>query len=274
MILKIFSNIYLGLKGILTNKYLKPRQKIHLYIDYFKFILILIPVVIFKIKINKVGFKSFKYVVYTQNYITFFYIFNEIFCKSIYSPYKINTFLDLGANIGLTILWYKFFNPNLKVVAFEPDKYNYKILKKNIKANRLTNITVHDIALNDKKSQASFFTIFDNIQNLDSGLTLNQNFPYEKYKVKTDKLSSFISEPIDLVKMDIEGAEYQVFNDLFKTNKIKLIKNMVFEMHFFNKSQKEKLSTIINKLKKIGDVKCLENSEVTKVFHFSLTNYI
>jgi FkbM family methyltransferase len=241
MIKKIFSNIFLGLKGILLNKQLKPKQKSLLYIDYIKFTLILIPVIIFKIKIKKINIWSFKYTVYVQNYVTFFYIFNEIFCKSIYSPYKINTFLDLGANIGLSTLWYKFFNPNLKVIVFEPDKYNYKILLKNIKVNTLTNVKTYNIALCGKKGIMYFFTIFDNIQNLDSGLTLNQNFLHEKYKVKTDKLSNYIDGTIDLIKMDIEGAEYQVFDDLFKTNKINQVKNMVFEMHFFNKLQKKKI---------------------------------
>lgn len=274
MIKKIISNICLGLRGIFINKYLKPKQKIHLYIDYFKFVLLLIPVIVLKTKIDKVKIKPFKYIVYIENYITFFYIFNEIFCKAVYSPsYKINNFLDLGANIGLTTLWYKFFNPNLIVTAFEPDKYNYKILTKNIRINKLTHIKINKIALCNKKGATSFFTIHDNIQNLDSGLTLNQNFPHEKYKVKTDKLSNYINKPIDLIKMDIEGAEYQVFDDLFKTNKINLIKNIVFEMHFFNKSQKEKMIIIIKRLKKIGNIKCLENSKVTKVFHFSTNNY-
>lgn len=270
MIQKIISNIFLGIKGIFTNKFIKPKQKIFLFLDYIKFLIILIPVIIFKLKIKKIKIRSFNYTIYIQNYVTFFYIFNEIFCKVVYSPYKINTLMDLGANIGLTTLWYKFFNPNLTVTVFEPDKYNYKILIKNIKVNKLTNIKINNTALCNKKGEKSFFTIFDNVQNLDSGLTLNQNFPHEKYKVKTDKLSSYMNKPVDLVKMDIEGAEYQVFDDLFKTNKIENIKNMVFEMHFFNKLQKEKMSIILNKLKKIGEINCLENSKVTKVFNFSL----
>lgn len=271
MVRKIISNLYLGFRGIILNKHLKLKQKFLLFVDYFKFVLLLFPVFILKIKINEVNIKSFKYKVYIQNYITFFYIFNEIFCKAVYEPYKINNFMDLGANIGLVIMWYKFFNPNATVIAFEPDKYNYQILLKNIEANKLTNVKVYQIALSDKKEKAKFFTIFDDIQNLDGGLTLNQDLPNEEYIVMTDKLSNYINEndPIDLVKMDIEGGEYKVFNDLFESKKINQIKTMVFEMHFFNKKQEEDLFNIINNLNKIGEINSLENSKVTKVFHFS-----
>lgn len=269
MIKKILSNILLGLRGILFNTYISPKQKTLLYIDYIKFIILLTLVTIFKIKITCVKIWSFKYTIYIQNYVTFFYIFNEIFCKSVYTPTNIKTYYDLGSNIGLTILWYKFFNPNLIVYAFEPDKYNYRLLTKNIKSNKISKVKTYNTALSNKKGKALFYTIHDNIQNLDSALTLNQKYPYEKYTVDTDLLSSYIHSRVDLVKMDIEGGEYQVFHDLFKTNTILYIKEIIFEMHHFDKSQRDNSIKIINKLKKIGKISSLENSKVTTIYHFS-----
>jgi len=269
MILKIFSNVFLGLKGIYNNKRLWFWVKLLLYLDYFKLVIMLLLVITLKKKINSVRLWSFNYTIYVGNFVTFFYMFNEVFCKSVYSYFRINSFYDLGTNIGLVTLWYKYFNRNLKVVTFEPDKYNFKLLLKNIKANHLTNVTVHNIALYNKKSRASFFTIIDDIQNLDSGLTLNQDLPHKTYMVKTDKLSHYIDQNIDLVKIDIEGAEYAVFEDLFATGKINRLKNIIFEAHFFNQEQRQKLQILIRNLKKIGEIKELENSSLTTIFYFS-----
>ncbi|MCX6727159.1 MAG: FkbM family methyltransferase [Candidatus Shapirobacteria bacterium] len=268
MIQKIVFNIFFGFKGILLNKYISKKQKFFLLVDYIKFIFLLFFAYFFKKNIYKTRINSFNYTVYFENYITFFYLFNEIFCKVDYLPVKVHNYYDIGSNIGLTILWYKYFNPTLKVYAFEPDPKNYKNLNKNIKINHLDNVVTFPIALSDQKGLANFYVIHDNIQNLDSGLTLNLNLPHKCFKVKTDKLSKYITKNIDLLKIDIEGAEYIVFNDLFINNKIKYIKNIIFEAHFFNQIQKNTLEHLIVKLKKTGHIKKLENSQHTKVFSY------
>jgi len=265
---KVISNIFLGFKGIFYNQNLNKYQKFILYYDDFRFLFLLVLVYFFKKEIHSVKIESFDYTVYFGNYVTFYYIFNEIFCKEVYAPIKINSYVDLGANIGLSILWYKFFNQNLFVMAFEPDKNNYRYLRKNVTVNRLKDIHTYEIALSSKKGIAKFYTIIDDVQNLDSGLTLNQKLPYISYMVKVDALSNYIHTMIDLIKIDIEGAEYDVFNDLFKTRKIRFIKNLIFEAHFFNTVQKERLKKIVYRLKKIGTVKQLENSKFTNVFSF------
>lgn len=268
MLSKIVSNIFLGLNGIFFNKYLNIRKKYFLFFDYVRLLLILICVYFFKKKVTSVKIHSFNYKIFFKNYITFFYTFNEIFCKCVYRPIKISTFFDLGANIGLSILWYKFFNPQLKIVAFEPDRYSFKYLIKNLETNGITNTKLYNLALSNEKGETNFYAIIDDIQNLDSGLTLNQNLPYETYKVSTNRLSSFIVDKIDLLKMDIEGSEYQVFDDMFKNKKINYFNNIIFEAHFFNLEQKNKLKNIVEELIKIGKVECLENSKITKIFFY------
>lgn len=268
MIQKIVSNIALGFKGILTNKHLKKNQKFFLLIDYFKLIGQLFLVYFFGKKISVIKINSFKYTIYFENYITFFYIFNEIFCKEVYNPFLIKNYYDLGANIGLSVLWYKFFNPSLDIHSFEPNPKIYKYLIKNIKRNHLTNVFTYSVALSDKKGTSKFYAIKDNIQCLDSGLVLNQKLPYKSFDVKTEKLSGYINKKIDLLKIDIEGGEYKVFKDLFATKKIKYIKKIIFEAHFFNQQEKEILKKLIIKLQKIGYIKQLENSSYTKVYSF------
>lgn len=265
---KVIINVFLGLKGIFYNRDLNIYQKIILYYDDVRFLFLLVLAYFLKKEINSAKIESFGYTIYFKNYITFYYLFNEIFCKGVYHFAKINTYFDLGANIGLSVLFYKFFNPNLTVTAFEPDRDNYRYLRKNIVKNDLKDIKTYKIALSDKKGIARFWSIIDDIQNLDSGLTLNQKLPHKSYLVKTDLLSNYINGTIDLIKIDIEAAEYDVFDDLFKTKKIRLIKNLIFEAHIFDNIQKEKLKKILLKLKTMGKLKQLENSNCTKIFSF------
>jgi hypothetical protein len=69
-------------------------------------------------------------------YKTIVYLFKEIF---IYNSYeflstKKNPFiLDCGSNIGMSILYFKYFYPNCKIYAFEPDPETFELLKFNIK---------------------------------------------------------------------------------------------------------------------------------------------
>lgn len=260
--------MYYGIKGIFSHSYIGTAHKFLLFFDYIKCVILLVFVYVCKVKLKKTRIYSFGYTIHFGNYITFFYLFNEIFCKAVYPPLKIESYVDLGANMGMTILWYKYFNPDLKVLAFEPNPETHSYLSKNIKINKLKNITLHPVALSNKKGTALFYAIDDDIQNLDSGLTLNQDLPHRSFKVKTDLLSKYITEKVDLLKMDIEGGEYIVFEDLFKNKKIKYFKNIIFEAHFFNKEQKKMLRALIVKLKQTGKIKQLDNSVLTSIYTY------
>ena len=269
MIVKTLVNVYQGIKGILISKYLSPQLKGRLLVDYFRLTLILAKIFFLKAKINQVTIKSFNYKINFDNFITFFYLFNEIFCKGVYIPLQINTLYDVGANIGLVTLWYKFFNPHLKVLAFEPVKENYEYLLKNLKDNHINNVRTYKMALSDKKGTADFFVISDDIQSLDSGLVLNQNLPHYVFKTKVAKLSDFIKNgQAKLVKIDVEGAEINIFRDLFKSGKIKLVKNIIFESHFFNEKQKREMTKVFVKLRQKGTLATITNSRFTNISYY------
>ena len=273
MIIKVFVNVCQGIKGILTSRYLSPQLKGRLLIDYFRLTLVLAKASFLKTKINQVTIKSFGYKINFDNFVTFLYLFNEIFCKEVYTPLQINTLYDVGANIGLVILWYKFFNPKLKVVAFEPIKENYECLLKNLKDNHIENVTTYKIALSDRNGTASFFAIKDNIQSLDSGLVLNQNLPHKIFKTKVGKLSEYIkSGPANLVKIDVEGAETEIFKDLFTSGKIKLLKNIIFESHFFNEKQRYEAEKLFRKLRQMGTLTTVTNSSRSNISYYFAKN--
>jgi FkbM family methyltransferase len=146
--------------------------------------------------------------------------------------------LDCGSNIGISILYWKhkFINP--KIIAFEPFENLSNFLKINASNNNI-DVQIENVALGNDNSTISFF--LDN-ENLTTGsITKSRGGKYE-YKVSQKKLSKYFVELeyIDLVKMDIEGAEFEVLNDLIKNNLISKCKVYVIEYHLqigFKESQ-------------------------------------
>ena len=119
--------------------------------------------------------------------------------------------LDIGANIGsFTIVAARLF-PNAKVIAVEPEPSNIQLLKKNIAINNLTNVEVVECAVSDKAGTAELF--------LDAARNSAHSFLKDigaggregSIIVPTVTLSHF--GKIDAMKIDCEGAEFQILNN-------------------------------------------------------------
>lgn len=268
---KSFYYIISGCFGIIKNPAFNVSIKLIFLCDYFILLIKLFLTYFFKKKYTSVYIKAFRLKITFPSYYTFFYIFNEIFCIGVYPKEKdVITYFDIGANIGISILWYRLFNPNMKIVAFEPDVNNLYYLKQNLKLNHIENVTIYPVCLANKVGEADFYLVDDPIQNLNSGLVLNRKFlPYSIKKVKVDKLSKYITkDKISLIKMDVEGAEYDIFKDLISSNKIRLINKIIFEAHYYNKQQIIGYKKYSKKLQSIGKLTSFKNSEFTTANYF------
>jgi len=125
---------------------------------------------------------------------------------------------DVGANVGLySLLASVFAGENGKVFSFEPLPENIYYLKKHIGLNNLKNVKVIEKAVSDKVSTVRF----NFGDNRSSGHISNDG----EIEVVTINLDEFIKEgnPLpDLIKMDIEGAEYEALlgaKELLKSKK-------------------------------------------------------
>ena len=63
------------------------------------------------------------------------------------------------------------------------------------------------------------------------GSVLEERGGNKKLKVKAVRLSSYIKEEVDLVKMDIEGAEINVLDDLKRNEKLNSVNTYLIEYH-------------------------------------------
>lgn len=141
--------------------------------------------------------------------------------------------VDAGANIGLASIYFANKYPSTKIIAIEPEQSNFELLKKNIAP--YPNIIPIQAALWNKNEEINL---------VDPGLgkwgfmTENQarvedslgNICHTVMGITIDKiLEDYALEKIDILKMDIEGAEREVFSD--NSSWIKKIDSIIIELH-------------------------------------------
>lgn len=194
-------------------------------------------------KYRSVGLTSFKiaYLKNTKNKLRSYSLFNnnlsfingydlyhsleEIFVEEVY---KINlpaspVIIDCGANIGLSVLYFKRNHPGAKIIAFEPDTDNYTLIKNNIETYKLDNVDL-------RKEAVWIDEVTLNFQSMNSlGSMITDEKGNDTYEVKGIRLKNLLGEKVDLLKMDIEGAEYQVLLDI--QDKLANVNNMFIEYH-------------------------------------------
>lgn len=115
------------------------------------------------------------------------------------------TFLDIGAWIGTLSIYAAKLGAN--VISIEPDVQARKWLLDNLEANDCVN-TVLNCAVSNKRGTAKLSNPNQFGDSMSSLVHGNDNY----VEVETIPLSDLLGDNICLIKIDIEGGEYDVFN--------------------------------------------------------------
>ncbi|NCR78133.1 MAG: FkbM family methyltransferase [Microcystis aeruginosa K13-06] len=135
--------------------------------------------------------------------LSFIHSYKEIFVDKIYAfkwENKSPNILDLGSNIGLSILFFKSLYPDANITGFEADPKIFKYLEKNINDNSVSQVKLVNKAIWYENTYLNFVS-----EGADAG-----KVSHEKGNSKveaTDILEVLNSQKFDFLKMDIEGAE-------------------------------------------------------------------
>lgn len=142
----------------------------------------------------------------------FLHSLKEIFVDQIYKQElgPAATIIDCGANIGLSVLYFKKLCPDAQIIAFEPDEQNYKLLEKNVQSFALGNVELRKEAIWIENG----FLNFSNKGTLGSKIVDNTAGDEQTITVKSTRLKDLMNRKIDFLKLDIEGAEYLVLRDI------------------------------------------------------------
>lgn len=120
------------------------------------------------------------------------------------------TVIDLGGNIGLFSLLAATQRDDISLHAFEPGPPNYRLFEMNLLANPLLakRIQLHKEAVGGANATVNWF--FDELNPGGSSLYGTSGVPCPVTIRAFSDVVSALATPIHLVKIDIEGAEYDL----------------------------------------------------------------
>lgn len=182
-------------------------------------------------------------------------------------------FLDIGANMGYYSLTAFKVNPDIKIHAFEPQPNIFSVLSKNVSLNYLNEkVALHNCGLGSKKSVATMFIPLFTGSGGGSLANLHQDegTPREvevEVKVLDEYLGSD-SNP-DLIKIDVEGFEYEVVSggiELITQSKPTIVIELLRKwMKPFGKHPQDVVNLLVSKGYQVYAISSVSLTQITRI---------
>lgn len=170
-------------------------------------------------------------------------------------------FIDIGANIGSVCIWAASLNddrekgkPKIEVIAYEPEPHNLEYLYQNIDENKVSNrIKVHEKAIWTDDGKMQIYNRGGNSSLSGTGDDSTEVKVITLEEVFTDNQI----EGCDVLKMDIEGAEYPIMSSASEET-LKRIKYLTLE---FDGGHEDEFGAMITNLAKVFGIQILGSPE-------------
>src|SRR6478609_6297937 len=170
-----------------------------------------------------------QFVVHAYDYPTLIELYREIFLNAVYHFRTSETkplIIDCGANIGISVLFFKKCFPESEVWAFEPNPNSFALLEINVKENNLKDVQLFPFALSDVNDSIEFYVPLN--KGSLNGSSWGSEIKSERIKVESRKLSELIQErKVSCIKIDVEGDEEKIIWDLADGHKLNSIDQLV-----------------------------------------------
>lgn len=175
------------------------------------------------------------------------YILSDYFCTQNYinAVKKDDIVLDIGAHVGIFSLFALLRGKAKKIYAVEPSIEHFAALSEMIKYNHYEDqIIPIQKAISNKNGTAEFFHIMENRTMFSLHNPLNK--PKSDEIVTTITLKTLMDDlkidHVDLMKMDIEGEEYNILAHSEFDEIAKKIDRIIMELHSWSKMSSETLN--------------------------------
>ncbi len=142
----------------------------------------------------------------------------------------------------MSVLYFKRLYPHARIIAFEPDPAIARLLHENIERNGLVGVTVVEAGLGAEPGELAF---------LPDGTAGGRLDPKGKLKVPVERLSDYLAEPVDFLKMNIEGEELPVLTEAAAAGRLRNVREMVLEYHGWAEGE-QRLGRILELLDREG----------------------
>jgi FkbM family methyltransferase len=157
-------------------------------------------------------------------FVSFWYNLREVYVRRIYEDYyKIkegDVVIDIGAYIGLfTLKAAKAVGNKGIVIAIEPETDNLTFLARNLKRNHIRNVVIIKKGVWSSRGKQRFFLSNESVRHSFLNLGAANRF----VETEVDTLDNILKElgikKVNLIKMDIEGAEIEAYKGMKETLK-------------------------------------------------------
>ena len=180
---------------------------------------------------------------------SFVSMYRSIFLKQTYrftgdgDPFII----DGGANIGLSVIYFRRLFPGARIVAFEADPHIFAVLTRNLAAAGIEGVDLRHQALADRDGTLDF-----QCQGADGGRVLDPGAaPAARpaLRVPAVRLSPLLDRDVDLLKLDIEGSETAVLREC--SPHLGRVRRCFVEYHSFA-GREQTLDEVLSILRRAG----------------------
>lgn len=166
------------------------------------------------------------------------WVYKEIFVDHVYGPISTGgdarRIVDLGANIGLASLYFALQEPDAEIVAVEANLEAFRALAANLAQIPGDRFALIDKAVSTRAGEVTFHVDHLTLGRLNASIT-GRNLEgkpadsIETFTVPCFDVADILQTPIDFMKVDVEGAEYEILGSPSVVPST--VREMVVEFH-------------------------------------------
>ena len=160
------------------------------------------------------------------------------------------TIIDGGANVGLATLYWKKKWSNADITAFEPDPQVFEVLRWNCEQHGYTDVNLIQRGLWSENTTLQFQSDGADAGHLkEDPSTMTGEVQDDTVSVPVVRLRPYLDQSIDLLKLDIEGAETEVLLDC--EGALDTVQHLFVEYHSYI-DQEQRIDEVLRVLRKTG----------------------